>query len=520
MTLPKVKEVTMANDTNQENNLNDIPKIQTQQIDTNLDDNAVQSEDSGIEEPLDNSSHTSKNNKIDRLPKEETAGKMEKQSQPDINRNKEKKSLNGSNSVDVPKRNASDGCENNENEECRNSNGSEADASALEGTKKDEKDPPLEGVVGETSAKECDSNKNCHKEEKTNNGADSGDLEINIDDVYLEMIENLSQKESVLWNKTHEFTMETRQLIDQMRLKNSNIYSDKFEPFIKKFQRQNQEEIKKETKEFNKWHGDAKKWCRLYDKIFDQLPGLIESQIKIVEALDENDLETLSESDKKLLSNRKKGTDIILRMLSKLPERKKETKTLLMALELKENMIGFKSLIKKLDVFKLMGVKEDIIPGIEATAKAIQGNYKEIRDHNYHIIRKQREAAEKSKKQTLSFIELQLIPAVDGIDSGLQNEGAIRKTLGDVLDHKGIIGLWLGVYSKMSANILDFFEEIELEKISVKRGQKFDENIHNAMGTEENHEMENETINSVIRNGYMIGEILIRAADVEVIMND
>jgi len=288
----------------------------------------------------------------------------------------------------------------------------------------------------------------------------------------------------------------------------------------KKFQKQNQEEIKKETKEFNKWHGDAKKWCRLYDKIFDQLPGLIESQIKIVEALDENDLETLSESDKKLLSNRKKGTDIILRMLSKLPERKKETKTLLMALELKENMIGFKSLIKKLDVFKLMGVKEDIIPGIEATAKAIQGNYKEIRDHNYHIIRKQREAAEKSKKQTLSFIELQLIPAVDGIDSGLQNEGAIRKTLGDVLDHKGIIGLWLGVYSKMSANILDFFEEIELEKISVKRGQKFDENIHNAMGTEENHEMENETINSVIRNGYMIGEILIRAADVEVIMND
>lgn len=506
----------MENDTNQENNLNDIPEIQTQQSDTNLDDNAVQSEDSGIEEPLDNSSHTSKNNKIYRLPKEETAGKMEKQSQPDINCNKKKKSVNGSNSVDAPIRNSIDGCENNEDEKCRNSNCLEADSSTVEGTKKDEKDPPLEGGVGETLKKECDSNKNCQKEEKKNNGAESEDLEINIDDVYSEMIENLSKKESELWSKTQECQEDLRQLAR----KNLNIYLDEFEPFIKKFQRKNQEEIEKETNEFDKWYGDAKKWCELYDKIFDQLPGLIESQNKIVEVLDENDLETLSESDKKTLSNRKKGTDIILRMLSKLPERKKETKALFMALEFKRNMIEPESLMKKLDIVKLKATKEDIVPGIEATTKAIQANYKEIRDHNYHIIREQREAAEKNKKQTLSFIEQQLIPAVDGIYSGLQNEEEIRQTLRDVSDHKEIINLWLGVYSKMNANILEFFEEIDLEKISVKRGQKFDENIHNAMSTEENPDMGNETINSVIRNGYMIGEILIRAADVEVIMND
>jgi molecular chaperone GrpE (heat shock protein) len=513
----------MENDTNQEDNLNNITEIQLQQTDTDTDsdNNFVQSENSKIKNTLDNSNHTSGNDEIDTLPKEDEAtDTMENQNQPDINGNKEKKSVNGPNSVDAPKRNATDGCGNNENEECRNSNGSEADSSTLEGTKKDEKDSPLESWVGEISTKECDSNKNYHKEEKINNGADSGDFEINIDDVCLEMIENFSQKESVLWSKTDEYAKEMRQLIHQFTHKNLNIYSDEFEPFIKKIQRQNQEEVKKETKEFNEWHDDAKKWCGLYDKIFDQLPGLIESQKKIIEELDENDLEPLSDPDKKLLSNRKKGTDIILRMLSKLPERKKETKALLMALELKENMIGFKNLIKKLDVFKLMGAKEDIVPGIEATAKAIQGNYKEIRDHNYHIIRKQREAAEKIKKQTLSFIEQQLIPAVDGIDSGLQNEGTIGKTLGDVLDHKEIIGLWLGVYSKMSANILEIFEEIDLEKISVKRGQKFDEKIHNAMGTEENPDMENETINSVIRNGYMIGEILIRAADVEVIMNN
>jgi molecular chaperone GrpE (heat shock protein) len=76
------------------------------------------------------------------------------------------------------------------------------------------------------------------------------------------------------------------------------------------------------------------------------------------------------------------------------------------------------------------------------------------------------------------------------------------------------------MYPAIEKKCLAYLDSHSIKQVAVKKGDRFDENIHNAMSTTVCPEMENETIASVIRNGYTIDGISIRAADVEVAVKE
>lgn len=338
---------------------------------------------------------------------------------------------------------------------------------------------------------------------------ESEELEFDIKELCNQMIKRFRQNENQLQEIAKPDTKDTKL-----------AYLNQFKPFFSNIQMLHKIEINKEREEFDKWYTEVEKWSEVYEKIFDELSEVIEKQSNFLEVLVDDELKNLPEAVKTALSNRKSGVNIIIRMFSRLPNRKKE---------FKENLLSFKEnqeikpilqkFIEEVTVDENMK-NENIISTIERAAKELQDEFNAIRDHNYQVVREQREASDRIKKQTLTFLEQQLIPTVDGIDSGLQNEDEIRKPLKEFSEHKEIINIWFSVYNKMNDIMLDFFNLINIKKINVDIGEKFDETIHNAMSTEENPKMENETISSVIRSGYIIEDILVRAVDVEVVMND
>ena len=325
-----------------------------------------------------------------------------------------------------------------------------------------------------------------------------------------------------LWNRQiGDLRRQDDQLPESAKSNKSDEISARMESFLDDIQQVNAVETANEYNEFEKWSTEVKKWHGIYETIFKELPGIISAAEGYLESLEDEKLANLPESVQKILSNRKGGVNIIARMFSRLPDRKKEISDLVLSFrkngEIKQEM---GALLKKALEINEDTRKEDIIPALEKAGKAVLADYDKIREQNYQTVRDQREAAEKMKKQTLNFLEQQLIPAVDGIDGGVQNAEEMKKPLEEFSEHREIIDKWFGVYDEMDKDISNFFDKINVRKIAVRQGDKFDENIHNAMSTEENPEMENETINSVIRNGYIVNNILIRAADVEVVMND
>jgi molecular chaperone GrpE (heat shock protein) len=327
---------------------------------------------------------------------------------------------------------------------------------------------------------------------------------------------------NTLWLRHFEqMRQQEKELLQQVKENNPDGLKNHIKAFMNERNNLNSKELHKEKQEFESRKLETGKWLGIYKNLFDRLPSLVEAISGYNSAMKSEILSDLPEPVKKPLQNRKSGIEIIVRMLSRLSARQKNLDDCLYDFPVEITPANDVDMMVTGKI-KTENIKttEDIFSCIEDIGKRLQEEYDNIRNEIYEVIRNQRQGCEKVKKEVLGFLEQHFIPVVDGVDSGLQNTGPMKQALEEYPQHQEIIDLWFGMYPAIEKKCLAYLDSHSIKQAAVKKGDRFDENIHNAMSTTVCPEMENETIASVIRNGYTIDGISIRAADVEVAVKE
>ena len=270
----------------------------------------------------------------------------------------------------------------------------------------------------------------------------------------------------------------------------------------------NEEDLEAERKEYTGYCGAMQDWAGTYDSLFESLTQLIDAVNAVTEGLDENadDFQAAPEELGKALLNRKTGLSMVGRMLSRLPAKRKDPQETSVP-ELIEDPLA--------DVQDPAGADE-VADFVKQCAEAYQKGH----DANYVAGRDASDAAEKVRKEALSSVEHGLLPAIDGIDSGIGHADALKAPLLERhTEHEALIEKWFGSYNEFyDQHVKPYFEKTGIEKLPTEPGMPFNEEIHSALGTTSEGDFENEQIASVARNGYKLREVQVRAAEVEVFM--
>jgi len=147
----------------------------------------------------------------------------------------------------------------------------------------------------------------------------------------------------------------------------------------------------------------------------------------------------------------------------------------------------------------------------EAALARLQGDLDRFRDlalrsqadiENFRK-RAARERDDAIKYSNASLLE-RLIPILDSFDLGLSAARA---------DNEGS-PIFVGM-QMVSRQLSDFLTELGVQTIEAV-GTKFDPNIHEAIGEEENREVEEGTVLRQLRKGYKLKDRLLRPANVVV----
>lgn len=271
---------------------------------------------------------------------------------------------------------------------------------------------------------------------------------------------------------------------------------------------QHDERLEAEQEEYGKWHAELQEWTTGYDSLFDDLAALTAGVEAVVGALDEEaeDFQSAPEELGKALRNRKTGLSMVGRMLARLPAKRKEPQ-------------GTSPPALCQDPLPALDEPETV-DGLAEFAKQSADAYQKCRDTNYLASRDLRDAAEAVRREALSFVEHGLLPAIDGVDSGIWNtEALMEQLLGKHPEHESLIRRWFSSYPELyEQHVQPYFTKVGIEKLPAEKGMRFDEALHSALGTTSEGDLENEQIASIARNGYRLRGCQVRAAEVEVFM--
>ncbi len=243
-----------------------------------------------------------------------------------------------------------------------------------------------------------------------------------------------------------------------------------------------------------------------YKLLFDELAALDESLQSELARLD-SEADTFTGAPEELqsaLANYKKGIEIIQRMFARTNDRRKDPEA-----------------SEPFQISEELTLPEppENADGVAEFLKGLCDAFHNVRDANYHVVQDSKKFADDCQKAVTAVVK-GLLPAVDGIDSGLGNEAAGKeRLLAEHADHHEVIGGWYGAYENLKQLADGFFEKIGVQSLPVAQGQPFDPETMEPQGTVENPELNDEDVALVARRGFVFNGDIIRPAIVDVVKN-
>lgn len=250
-----------------------------------------------------------------------------------------------------------------------------------------------------------------------------------------------------------------------------------------------------------------------YETLFTELDRLIESVAEEMEARQDSseEYQNAPEELQSRLSNYKKGIEIIHRMFSKVKERKKD---------LADKNPG------SLNEEYQPTAPPDENDGATMWLGQLLGEFHSIRDANYHVVQDGKKLADSCGNASRSAVN-SLLSAIDGIDSGLQNEPSTLDALAPFREeHQELLDTWFGAYDRLSNSVDQFLEKTGVQAVTVKRGTPFDPESMDPLGmvdidAESDPDFDpnekGEFVAAVLRRGFSLGGVLIRPVQVDVV---
>ena len=114
-----------------------------------------------------------------------------------------------------------------------------------------------------------------------------------------------------------------------------------------------------------------------------------------------------------------------------------------------------------------------------------------------------RELANKQRKILLNLIEKQVLPIIDGIVDGKNHTEELEKEKTEKKNEfEKNIAFLLYVYNKLDRMLLENLEQVGVSRMNIEIGVPIDYERHEPFDVEKNSSLPNETVASIIRDGY------------------
>lgn len=242
-----------------------------------------------------------------------------------------------------------------------------------------------------------------------------------------------------------------------------------------------------------------------YEDFYVALGGqadFVQEELAVMNSEDDR-FQAAPEALRAALANYKQGVEIIHRMFSRTKDRKKEL-TPERPFQLVE---------------ELSAVEPPSPDGLPAFLTRLSNSFYQVRDANYHEVQGANRFVEDCQKAVGAAAKA-IFPALDGIDSGRANEPQTKqRLLEEHAEHEELISAWFGRYEKLRERSDEFVAQVGLSVIDAKRGDPFDPERMEPQGTIEDSELNDEDVALVARRGFVLSDVILRPAIVEVVKN-
>lgn len=161
-------------------------------------------------------------------------------------------------------------------------------------------------------------------------------------------------------------------------------------------------------------------------------------------------------------------------------------------------------------------IEEDTLPGLQAELEEALQEVDKFRDmalraeaEMQNVRRRAAQDVEKAHKFGVEGFVRDLLPVVDSLEKAIESaeraEGADESTIKAIIEGVGLCHkMLLDSLAKQGVSVVD------------PEGEPFDPNLHQAMSTVDNPDVEPNTVVTVVQKGYTLNERLVRPAMVMV----
>jgi molecular chaperone GrpE (heat shock protein) len=274
-----------------------------------------------------------------------------------------------------------------------------------------------------------------------------------------------------------------------------------------------------EKAECHRWTNEKRKWTRIWTAFSSEIQHLITAVQAEICSLEDDALKYAPSEVRERLQNRKEGLEIICRMLERLPQRQ----TLMNVPQESTHAPSLKRLrlpVKRCEAnFRGLTDRHDILPKIQKLLEDIQIEESKVRDANYEVVRESRLDAERLKTAVIRFFKDHLLPASDGLERGIWDEGRLREPLAPYGNEQELARRWFDAYHRCDRLLKTFMKKVGLAKVRAVQGMEFDPQWHTALGTEANSAFRDGQVLELLRSGWRLDRFAIRPAEVLVVRN-
>ncbi len=292
----------------------------------------------------------------------------------------------------------------------------------------------------------------------------------------------------------------------------------KFDTLVQDALKQDDAIWDEDNKECQKYIEQAKLWHSKTEELYTSVVTAITDCGSRIDQCGDLMQEINKESSTlhKSLLNRYESLEISKRMLERLRE----------PIELlKKTLLPSEQLLRlqEQDLVDLLRSRNDEAEAEKALAKKL----KETSNTRYKSVREWRDLSEKLQRQWLNFIEKKLLPVLDGINDGkLHAEHLVNdlKHSYQTQDYQEKLSAWLQTYVEVENILVDSLESLDVNQMSIERGQSVDYDRHEPLTTEPDLNLPYESIKEVTRKGYEYKlhaqAFILRSAQVIVVKNN
>lgn len=294
------------------------------------------------------------------------------------------------------------------------------------------------------------------------------------------------------------------------RSQDPNRLFDEFVFFSTQMVQKNDQASIDERAELNKNAQPFLEFKEEIKKLFEQIPDAIKHVQAAIEKRSDELITSLGEDVQDNLRTYRQGLEIIERMLQRTFDRAPN-------LQVEDTQLEEMN-----SDYKLMNEKVSTEKEFATCLTNLSRNYHETRDTNYHLINDARVECEKQTSKAKNSLK-QILAAIDGIDSGLQNEaetrGRVDKLMESDEEAKTVVQEWYNAYEDLSQKLYELIANTKLTPIAVEEGTPFDPETMEPQGVVERANLKNDDVAVILRKGFTFCDELIRPTLVEVVKN-